>query len=254
MSRPKILLIDIETAPSIAYVWGLFKENIPIDRIIEPGRTLCFAAKWLGKRGISFFSEWDDGRETMLEAAWELFDEADIVCHYNGTKFDVPTLNKEFVLEGLTPPSPYRQIDLLRIVRSQFRFASNKLDYVCQQLGVGAKADHKGLAMWTGVLHGDPREQRAMAKYNKQDVVILEDLYNVLLPWLQRTPNVATYIADGRAQCTKCGSHDIQYRGTVTTQAGKYRKFVCNSCGGWSREAKNLLELESRRALARPVT
>jgi DNA polymerase elongation subunit (family B) len=251
--QPKILMIDIETAPNMAYVWGLFNQNIGINQMVESGRTLCFAAKWLGKKKMTFSSEWTDGREGMIQHAWDLFEEADIVCHYNGAKFDVPTLQREFVLEGLTPPSPFRQIDLLPVVRKQFRFTSNKLDYVAQQLGLGGKSETGGFALWTGVLGEDPKAQKVMAKYNKKDVVLLEDLYNELLPWLVRTPNLGVYLDSGRTSCTKCGSEDIQYRGYVYLQAGKYRQFVCNSCGGWSREGSNLLSAGDRKTLARPI-
>jgi hypothetical protein len=36
-NTPKILLLDIETAPHRVYSWGLWKQDIHIDRIIEPG-------------------------------------------------------------------------------------------------------------------------------------------------------------------------------------------------------------------------
>ena len=251
--KPKILMIDIETSPNVAYVWGLFNQNIGISQMTEAGRTLCFAAKWYGEKKVSFSSEWGDGRDSMLEQVHALFDEADIVCHYNGTKFDVPTINKEFVMEGMSPPSPFRQIDLLPIVRRQFRFTSNKLDFVAQQLGLGSKTKHHGFQLWTEVLDEDPKAQRLMAKYNKQDVMLLESLYETLLPWFTRTPNVGVYNTDGDSVCTKCGSHDITYRGYQVSQAGKYHRFVCNSCGGWSRNATNLLPLESRKTLARPI-
>ena len=84
----------------------------------------------------------------MLEGIHSLLDEADAVCHYNGTKFDMPTLNKEFLVHRMTPPPPMKQIDLLRVVKSQFRFPSNKLDYVAQRLGLGKKKDHEGHTLW----------------------------------------------------------------------------------------------------------
>lgn len=252
MSQPRILLLDIETSPNIAYVWGLFNQTIPIDRIVEAGRTLCFSAKWEDERTPTFYSEWTDGRDVMLASAWQLLDEADIVVHYNGTRFDIPTLNKEFVLEGDTPPSPYQHIDLLPVVRQNFRFASNKLDFVCQQLGLGAKTHHKGFGLWTGVLNEEPAAQRKMERYNVQDVRLLSQLYNHLLPWLGRRVNRGVFSEDGPL-CTKCGSRHITYRGYQVTKVGKYRRFVCNDCGGWSRDATNLLDLETRRAISRPV-
>lgn len=75
----------------------------------------------------------------MLKQIHALLNEADAVVHYNGAKFDIPTLNKEFILHGLPPPAPYKQIDLLRTARSQFKFPSNKLDYIAQALDLGKR-------------------------------------------------------------------------------------------------------------------
>jgi DNA polymerase elongation subunit (family B) len=251
---PKILMVDIETAPAVAWVWGLFNQNIGINQIAEAGRTICFAAKWYGKRGVAFSSEWGEGHEEMIKEAWNLFNEADIICHYNGTKFDVPTLNREFIKYGMTPPAPFRQIDLLTTVRKQFRFQSNKLDFVCQQLGLGSKAHTGGFELWKGVMDGHGHSQKVMAKYNKQDVVLLEDLYNELLPWLSRTPNMGVYSDSHGTICIKCGSTDVIRRGYAHLQAGKYQRYACNNCGSWSRDATNLLDADKRKQLARPIS
>ena len=36
--------------------------------------------------------------EQMVSRVHGLLDDADVVCHYNGKKFDIPTLNREFLL------------------------------------------------------------------------------------------------------------------------------------------------------------
>jgi hypothetical protein len=251
--QPKILLIDIETAPATAWVWGLFNQNIGISQIAEAGRTICFAAKWHGMRGVAFASEWDDGHDGMVEHAKELFDAADIVVHYNGTKFDVPTLNREFVKDGLHPPSPYRQVDLLGTVRKQFKFQSNKLDFVCQELGIGSKVTTGGFDLWKGVMDEDPKAQKLMAKYNKQDVHMLEALYDELIPWLVRAPNVGVYLANDAPVCSKCGSDNLYKDGTTKLQAGLYQQYGCRDCGGWSRGGRNLLEIDTRKELTRSI-
>ena len=57
-------------------------------------------------------------------------------------------------------PSPFVQIDLLKN-RKAARFASNKLDHVAQQLGVGAKVKHEdGRNAWLATLPpGEMRRQ-----------------------------------------------------------------------------------------------
>lgn len=145
----KILVLDIETSPHIAYVWGLFKENIPIERVIEEGRTLCWAAKWTGDKRTEFASEHHIGHEQMVRVMWNLLNEADAVVHYHGSKFDVPKLNREFLRYDLLPPSPYKQIDLLKVVRKHFKFPSYKLEYVLNALGLRPKMKNGGFSTWT---------------------------------------------------------------------------------------------------------
>jgi DNA polymerase elongation subunit (family B) len=141
-------LLDIETAPNTAHIWGLFKQNISINQIMESSYVLCWSAKWYGKDEIMFSSVHKSRPKAMLNNIYLLLAEADAVIHYNGTKFDIPTLNKEFLLYGMTPPAPYKQIDLLRVAKNQFRFPSNKLDYVAQALGLGKKTKHIGHELW----------------------------------------------------------------------------------------------------------
>ena len=154
----KKLYLDIETAPSIVFCWGLFDKFIPIDNIIEPGYTLCWAAKWDGEKEIMFSSLQKDGEAAMVQKIHSLLEEADAVIHYNGKKFDIPKLNSEFLRLHYDPPATYHQIDLLETARRQFRLASNKLDYVCQHLEIGQKVKHsKGMELWKGCLNGDKK-------------------------------------------------------------------------------------------------
>lgn len=232
----KILLLDIETAPNTAYVWGLYDQNIATSQVIETGRVLSWAAKWYGDKAMMYMDE-RGTRYAMLGKVHNLLDEADAVVHYNGTKFDIPTLNKEFLLEDMPPPSPFRQIDLLKTMRSQFKFVSNKLDFIAQQLGIGSKVKHEGMELWTKCMAGDDEAWEKMRKYNIQDVILLEKLYNKLLPWIKGSVNQG--IGVDAAVCPKCGSDDLQRRGFVTTDTLRYQRFQCNDCGAWSQEKRS---------------
>jgi predicted RNA-binding Zn-ribbon protein involved in translation (DUF1610 family) len=244
-NEPKILLIDIETAPNKAYTWGLWNQNIGINQIVEPGYTMCWVAKWLGKKKIIFSSFHHDGMDVMVEKAWDLLDEADAVVHYNGKKFDMPTLNREFVMHEWTPPSPYWQVDLLSVCRKEFNFASNKLDYVCQQLGLGGKIQHKGMELWKECMDGKASAWKEMKEYNIRDVQLLEDLYNKLLPWIGHHPNLALWENSSAHMCPNCGSHDVVQRGFRRTNVSIYRRYRCNACGKWSRGRKQVEKAEA---------
>ena len=236
----RILLLDIETAPHRVYAWGLFDQNISISQIVEPGYTLCYAAKWLDKRGVMFDSVQQSKPKEMAVSIHALLSQADAVIHFNGERFDIPTLNKEFILHGLTPPEPYKQIDLLRTCRRQFKFASNKLDYVSQVLGEGAKIQHKGMELWRACMdqrHKDYKSAwRTMERYNKGDVLLTEKLYKRLLPWIPNHPNHALYNNENGVKCPKCNSQNLTARGYQRSMVARYKRFQCNDCGGWAKE------------------
>lgn len=231
----KILGLDIETAPHTAFVWGLFKENIPIDRLIETGRVLCFSAKWVGEKQIYFHSEQSGGRKRMIKAAHALLDQADAVLTYNGKRFDTPTLAMEFAKAKLTPPSPCVHIDLYQVVKKNFRLASKKLAHVLSEFGLTKKADHRGFITWIECMAGDKKAWKEMEVYNKQDVLSLEELYFYLLPWIDQHPNLGLYTDSLDPVCTNCGSEDLQARGYQFNRTLTYRRYRCNDCGTWVR-------------------
>lgn len=235
---PKILIVDIETAPTAAYVWQMWDQNIAANQIIQPGYILSYAAKWLHSKEVVCQSLNNSSKEDMLKGVYDLLSEADIVIHYNGKKFDIPTLNREFILMGWKPPAGFKQIDLLPVVRQQFKFPHNKLDYVARALDCGGKLKHAGFDMWIGCMHNDEASWNMMEQYNVEDVVITEKVYLKILPWIRNHPNVGVYQGE-EAVCPNCGGKHLQRRGFAFTAAGKYQRYQCNDCGAWSRNKKN---------------
>ena len=130
----KVVEIDIETKPHLCYSFQLFKAFISPDMIVEPTEILCWDARWQHQTKHIYRSVREHGKEKMIEDLWHLLDDADAVVHYNGKRFDVPHINREFIEAGYTPPSPYHQIDLYQIVSRTFRFASNKFDHIVDVL------------------------------------------------------------------------------------------------------------------------
>jgi DNA polymerase elongation subunit (family B) len=233
----KILLLDIESAPNTAYVWGLWKQNISISQIVDSSSMLCWAAKWLGEDEVEFLSIMN-GKKKMLNRIHTLLDQADAVIHYNGSRFDIPTLNKEFLEAGMPPPAPYQQIDLLKTARQQFRFPSNKLDYVGRALGVGQKEGHEGFELWIKCMNKDKEAWKKMESYNKQDVILLEKVYYRFLPWIKNHPSHAVLNNSGHT-CPSCDSNNVKRRGFNITKAGKYQRYQCSDCGAWSSERRS---------------
>lgn len=230
MSSPAILVVDVETAPSKGYFWRLFDENIGLNQVIEPGRILCWAAKWVGKPEVHFADE-RAGRKAMLTALRDLLLDADAVVTYNGDKFDLCKIRGEMVLAGLGPLPRITSIDLIRTVRG-LGFLSNRLEFVGPLLKAGAKIKHEGFPLWTACLAGDKAAWRRMRRYNEQDVRLTERAYKALRPYMLTHPRFDV-LDKSRPTCKTCGSSKIQLRGWYYTQRGQSQRFVCHSCGGW---------------------
>ena len=188
----KILLLDIETTPMQVYAWGLWDQNIGIDQIIKSSEMLCFGARWLGQKKVIFKSSYHDGKQAMLEELHKLMEEADVLVGWNSAAFDHKHINREFLEAGMTPPSPTKDLDLMSVVKSNFLFPSNKLDYVAQKLGVGAKVKHSGFSLWIRCMDGDKKAWDEMKKYQVQDVNLLVDLYDILNPWFVSSGRVTS--------------------------------------------------------------
>ncbi len=247
----KVLYLDIETTPMNAWVWGSWQQNVYIDQIVDAQRTMCFSAKWAGGDN-QFFAEWDEGGHAgMVEAAHDLLNQADAVVHYYGSKFDIPHLNTEFLKAGMAPPSPYKQIDLKLAVSKNFKFPSNKLQYVSTLLGLAGK--HKtDMDLWLDCMKGDRKQQKYMEKYNRQDVDLLEDLFARLLPWVPQLPNRNLYdehdytynekTGAGKpvpnSSCPFCGSDDVVRSGFYFTALSKFKQYQCRSCEAYLRASK----------------
>ena len=237
----KILFLDIETSPNTAYVWGIFKENIPLARLIDTSDLLCWSAKWFDEEEVIFYS--NARKKEMLKVIHSMLSEADMVVTYNGNRFDLPILNKEFLLADMPPPAPYKSLDIYQTIKQRFRFTSNKLDHIAQQLGKGQKHE-TSFQLWVDCMNDDPEAWEKMSEYNIQDVLLLEKLYEKLLPWINNHANHQVY-SGVSSVCPRCGSERSQSRGYAYTAAGKYRRRQCKDCSGWFREGLRIKDIEA---------
>ena len=253
----KILILDIETAPMIADVWSLWEQNVGLNQIVHDWYILSWAAKWADGKKVYYADQskaenLEDDSE-ILRKLWALLDEADIVIAHNGSRFDIPKINARFIKAGLPPPSPYRQIDTLKLAKAKFKFTSNRLAYLAKFLGVGTKEEHPnfpGHLLWVETRKGNAKAWREMRKYNIQDVLVLEQVYAKLRPWDSKHPNLGV---DGGA-CPVCAAAgELEKRGFHYTNGGKYQRYVCKACGAWSRGKTNLLSKEDRKGLVQTL-
>jgi hypothetical protein len=245
---PSIWVYDIETTPNLVYSWGLWQQNIGINQIVEPQDILCFAAHKVGTKTVEAHAAWDD-RAAMLQRLWEIMDDAAVLVGYNHAGFDNKHVNAALAKAGLRPPSPYRNEDLLRKVKKEFRLASHKLDYVCRHFGLDVKVSTGGMDLWTACMDGDEKAQRKMLRYNRQDVRITTQLYTYLKEtgWLDNTVSPLCFggkesvIDLDAARCTRCGGSRIQRRGKLNLSDCTYKqRFECSECGKWMTSGKKM--------------
>lgn len=239
-NEPKILFLDIETFPNVAYVWGKYQQDV--IRYIQEACIATYAYKWLGEpvhaKGLPDFKGYKPGSyddRQLVNDLWKLLDEADIVVAHNGDDFDVRMCNARFIHHGLTPPSPYKTVDTKKVASHAGRFNSNRMDDLGVYLKMGRKIK-TDFDLWEGCINGDPASWRDMIRYNKHDVVMLEKLYLKLRPWTRTHPNFAVRTG---ALCPKCNSSNVQFRGLQVTSTRQYQRFQCKDCGGWGRMVKS---------------
>lgn len=225
----KILVVDIEWSPALAYVWRMFDENISPDQLVNPGGLLCFCWHWVGSKQYSFMSEWEDGKPNMAKVLRALLDEADAVVTYNGDRYDLPKIRGHLMLEGEKPFAPPTSIDLIKTVK-RFGFVMNRLAYIAPLLDVGNKMKHEGFQLWRSVLAGDVKAQERMKKYCVQDVKVTTALYSRILPYIFDHPN----LGDTGGECGACGSGHSQHRGFRRSKYFKTQRLQCQDCGAWS--------------------
>ncbi len=243
----RVLYLDLETSPILVHSWSLRDLSVGLNQVIADPEIIGVAYRWGDQRRASYVSKWDDGGRTgMLEFAHDLLDQSDLVIGWNSQGFDVLWLNGEFVKAGLTPPSPFKNIDLYRIARKNFRWPSYKLQYAAQTLLGSTKLSTGGHQLWVDCLNGDEKARAKMARYARRDVDLLPPLFEKLRPWMGAQINFALY-EGGEAEelaCQKCGSAEaLRPKGTAYTAQRAYPQYLCDTarggCGGWTRDSKS---------------
>lgn len=240
----KVIVFDIETAPILGYSWGMYKQNIL--SIVRPSFLMCFAYKELGSgrthtRTLRDYPRYEKNKfddKPLVEALWKVLDEADVLVAHNGDAFDIKMANAFFIKHGMKPPSPYETVDTLKEARKVFRFDSNKLASIGELLQEGSKIKHSGFSLWIDCMNGHAPSWDLMEKYCKQDVVLLENVYTRLLPYMKKHPNRNTYSATATCSCPKCGSDHVIRKGFRMTTLSRYARYLCKECGGWFKGEK----------------
>lgn len=232
----KVLFFDIETAPLLAHIWHPAQGWVTNEQMLHDSFLLCWAAKWddsdkviSARLSSAEAKAQDDGRIVALLA--DLIREADVIVAHNGDKFDLPRVNQRLLLLGLEPLGPKTTIDTLKLARKNFALAHNKLDYLASELGFGNKIK-TDFSLWRSAYLGDVAALKEMQAYNVHDVVLLQQVFERMTPYVQHLTRLYEADYDGQMICLYCGNEGIenfQKRGKYRTQASTFQRVQCKN-------------------------
>lgn len=256
-SVAKVLIFDIETAPMLAHVWGLWDNNVGLSQMIADWHVMSWSAKWLDSPvdEVMYMDQRNSKKveddKAILEEIWDLLNEADVVITQNGKHFDQRKLNARFLSNKLGPTSSFKHIDTKLLAQKHFHLPSYKLEYMTEKFCTQyKKLKHKefpGHELWRECLIGNLKAWDEMEVYNKHDVLALEELYNIFAPW-ETSVNFNLY-HDGLEHVCKCGSKDHTRNGFYYTNVGQFQRYKCKTCNAETRGIKNLFSKEKRDSL-----
>lgn len=221
MSKMRICFFDLETS------------NLNANF----GFILCAGWKFLGEKQVYcskisdyklYKSDPTNDRE-LVKATAAALSEADLWVGHYASRFDVPYLNSRLLHHGLAPMPKTPLIDTWRVAKYGLRLNSNRLQTVCEFLGLEDKTPIKG-PHWVKAMAGNKSSLKYIVDHCIQDVLVLEQAYIKLRPLIPNHPNV-NIITDVKDGCPTCGSRKLHKRGMTYTRVFKKQRYQCQECG-----------------------
>lgn len=229
MIKRKRLFFDIETSPNIGFFWQSgYKLDIGYDNIIKERSIICIAYKWENSKTQCLTWDKHQSDRKIVEKFSKIIEEADEVVAHNGDNFDIKWLRTRCIKYGVSLNPNIITLDTLKIARSKFKFNSNRLDYIAQYLGVGKKIDNGGINLWKDiVLHKNNKSLKKLIVYCKNDVLILERIWDKLNKYVSHKTDIG-----GRGNCPECGGDNLVIRGRSISASAKLKyRLQCKNCG-----------------------
>lgn len=243
----RVLLYDIETAPNLVRTWGVYEQNAL--EVIKDWHLMSFAYKWadetrthcLALPDFPLYRREPTNDRELAKSLWSLFNEADVIVAHNGDAFDAKKARARFLVHGLKPHSPVATIDTKKLAKRHFGFASNRLDALGRELGLGRKEQTGGYQLWRDCLDGCPKAWARMKRYNKQDVLLLEQVWRKLSPFADGQPSRNLYLGNGPHACPRPACDGTMHkRGFRYTRVHRYQQYACDKCGAYARDGRTL--------------
>jgi len=240
-----ILVWDAETTPNIGFFWRAgFKITILPQAIIKERQICVIGYKWLGdEKARSFTWGKDADEESLVRKAVALLDRARYSVAHFGDSFDQPWLRSRAMYYGIPMAPHYVTVDTKKLFSRYTYMNSNKLDYLGQYFDLGRKIS-TSYSLWARITSENHQPSlREMARYCRQDVDMLSDLWEYARPWFPAPDSIARDIA----HCPHCGGANTIISKQRRTAAGHDKlQFQCRDCGQYHTVAKGRFDKAKR--------
>jgi len=223
-SKTRVILWDLETTN--------LKGNF--------GYILAGAWKVLGEKKVHCISITDSktfekdptNDKHLCKELLKSLEGADIWVAHFGKWFDRPMMNTRLLGHGLPPLPPVPLVDTWKVAKDNLRLNSNRLATIASWAGVEEKTALSG-PIWIKAMAGHKPSIKYVVSHCKQDVIVLEQVYEKIKCLSTTHPNV-NILEDRPDSCPICGGGPLHKRGKTITRVSWKQRFQCRDCGGWS--------------------
>ncbi len=178
-NRPKKLLyVDIEVSPSLVFTWNIGQKiSLSPDNIVKERAIICICFKWANEDKVHSL-KWDAGDDyQMLKKFAPILNSCDAVIGHNLKNFDLKWVKTRCLYHDIEVNKQFQVIDTLTLSRSNFRFNSNRLDYISKFLGETGKKE-TSYSLWKDIVLGNCKKSMdTMVEYCINDVKILQEVH-----------------------------------------------------------------------------
>lgn len=240
----KRLYFDIETSPNIVYSWNIgYNLNIDYNNIIQERAIICVCYKWEGDDEVHYI-HWNKGNDkTLVYQFYNVITKADEVVGHNGDNYDLKWFRTRCLYHGIANMPDFKSIDTLKVSRSNFRFNSNRLDYIGQFFNLGKKTS-TNFDLWKRItMDNDRQALKEMIDYCCNDVILLEKVYKKLQGYMKNKTHAGLLKGKSKCSCPSCASDNTHVNKSVISALGMEKKQMkCNNCGKYFTISKKVYE------------